>query len=506
MGALPYYTSDTLIEAVQRKISFPLSQSTFTMTDLLDFANEEMMISQVPAVLQFHEEYFVFRYMTPLVNNTSRYGIPTRAIGMRLRDLKWADQNNNLFDMTRINADDKAFFQRNIGSNQAVHKFYVEGNTIVLTPAVTVSPTGSLLMTYFLRPNQLVPDDRAATVQSFVTPITLQADYLNNLDNISFNTVPYTAVTSIGSSISTILPTPNNSLSVTITTSTPHQMLNGQTVTLSGTNSGPSVDGTYTVSIITPTEYQITAQIVNPGTSGTSVCLNQFLINASNSVVTATNFANAVNAVGNGFSAMTSTPPTATVNVLYNNILDTFVPTNTIGFLYNPNLTGIIFDNLPATYTDPTTSLTTPLYVVGANVDFLQTNPGHQTYAIEVPIVSISGNTAYFETNELVIYTDTNQVTAPINLIIGDYICLANECIIPQVPPELHSGLAERVCARILEAIGDQTGLATVNQKLQDIAVREGNLVDNRSEGTPMKVLNRYSLLRQTQMGTRHRL
>jgi hypothetical protein len=53
----PWMTSDDLLESVKRKISFPSSQSTFTDADILAFANEELMISQVPSVMSFHEEY-----------------------------------------------------------------------------------------------------------------------------------------------------------------------------------------------------------------------------------------------------------------------------------------------------------------------------------------------------------------------------------------------------------------------------------------------------------------
>src|SRR5271166_1732603 len=130
MAFKPWYTSNDIIESVKRKIAFPVSQNTFTNLDILAFANEEMFISQVPTILQFHEEYFVNYVVTPLLTNLSVYPIPNRATGMKLRDLFWMDQNGNLFEMTRIEEHDKAFFQMNPGANQAIHKFYVEGNYV----------------------------------------------------------------------------------------------------------------------------------------------------------------------------------------------------------------------------------------------------------------------------------------------------------------------------------------------------------------------------------------
>lgn len=193
MAATPWATTDDLVEMIKRKIAIPAYQSTFSDLDIQKFLNEEMMISQVPAILGMHEEYYVFKKRVPLKTNVSRYPIPDRAIGMRLRDIKFVDTNNNYFDLTQIPADDKAFFQRSIGSNDAIHKFYVEGNDIVLTPTTITSPTGSLEMFFYIRPNQLVSNSRAAVSTSFVKTITISdnstiVDSLNTivLDIYSF--------------------------------------------------------------------------------------------------------------------------------------------------------------------------------------------------------------------------------------------------------------------------------------------------------------------------------
>jgi hypothetical protein len=91
-------------------------------------------------------------------------------------------------------------------------------------------------------------------------------------------------------------------------------------------------------------------------------------------------------------------------------------------------------------------------------------------------------------------------------LIPGDYICLANECIIPQIPPDLHNGLAERTSARILAALGDQAGLQASNQKIAEIEQRQGNLMSTRDDGNVQKVNGRHSLLHQGQLGRFRRM
>jgi len=193
MASKPWKTTDELVEMVKRKIALPIYQSTFSKQDVIDFLNEEMMISQIPALLQYHEEYFVFKKEIPLVNNISRYPMPDRSIGMRLRDIKYVDSNRNFFDMSQIPADDKAFFQRAIGSNQALHKFYIEGNDIVLTPTFLTSPSGSLALYFYIRPNQLVENSRAAISTSFVKTVTISnnATVTDSLNTIVINNVSF---------------------------------------------------------------------------------------------------------------------------------------------------------------------------------------------------------------------------------------------------------------------------------------------------------------------------
>lgn len=444
MSTTPWYTSDKLIEAVKRKILFPISQNTFTEEDILAFANEEMFISQVPAVMQYHEEYFVYRVQIPLVTNISRYPIPDRAIGMKLRDLFWSDASGNYFEMTRISSGDKAFFQRNIGANQAIHKFYLENNDILLTPSVVGDPTGKLNFFIFLRPNQLVRDNRARFFTAFTQDITLTNNpsvgdrfiiSLNNQSN-SPSIYEFTAVSGL----------PSNSfefqigLTSTVTTSNLNAAINSSNI-----NNLSSIQNNSNSTIII-TYKDITANFI-------------------------------------------SIPATTS-------LLDSFSVDALIGFKINSSYEG--------------------LFSVGDLVDFLQTKPGHRTYSYDIEVKSVgsrvegSTDVHYFKVTKTDLFTyysnGYNFQPAIANIQIGDYVCVANECIIPQIPPDLHNALAERTAARILAAMGDNEGLQAANAKLQEIEVRQGTLLDDRSEGTPKKISARHSLLRYGKMGTRKRM
>ena len=433
MATTPWYTSDKLIEAVKRKILFPISQNTFTEDDILAFANEEMFISQVPAVMQYHEEYFVYRVQVPLVTNISRYPIPDRSIGMKLRDLFWSDASGNYFEMTRISSDDKAFFQRNIGANQAIHKFYLENNDILLTPSVVGDPSGKLNFFIFLRPNQLVRDSRARLFTGFTQDITLASNPLAG-DKL-------------------IISLNNQSNTPTIYT-----LEAGVDFAIGGTAAATAANLQAAINAASITN---TTAIV----SGTTVVVTYKDITAS----------------------FTSDPST---------LVDPFSIESLIGFKINTTYEG--------------------LFSVGDQVDFLQTKPGHRTYAYDITVQAVgsrvegSTDVHYFKVTKTDLYTyysnGYNFAPAIANIQIGDYACVANECIIPQIPPDLHNTLAERTAARILAAIGDTEGLQASNAKLQEIETRQGTILDDRVEGSPQKITARHSLLRYGKMGTRKRM
>lgn len=161
--ATSYLNSDTLIESVERRAHVPQSQVTFEPEDYLALANEEVQMGILPSVMQFHEEFFVYTVEIPLVDGQSAYDIPERAIGMKLRTLHLKDSNGSIKEMARIHQEDEAWYMNNSSPNSP-RFFYVENNSVVLTPSVSAGAGNKLIMRYFQRPNQLVTKDRIATI------------------------------------------------------------------------------------------------------------------------------------------------------------------------------------------------------------------------------------------------------------------------------------------------------------------------------------------------------
>jgi hypothetical protein len=494
MAFKPYYTSSDLIEAVKRKISFPVSQETFSEDDILRFANEEMYLSQVPSVLLYHQEYFVFPVEVELVTDQSRYSIPDRAIGLRMRDVMYKDSQGNLFEMTRIDAGDKAYFQSNVGANSSLHKFYIEGNEIVLTPQVVGGVSGSLVFYIFLRPNQLVQNERAAILSS----ITESSDTIKK--NLQANA-------------SFVQVSPTNTITITS-----HGFSNGNRLLFTSTGAVPTglVAGTqYYVINKTANTFQISTSIGGSAVSITDVGsgLHTVVRNKDLSAsfdpedvdfvtdeITITNhdFSDGDRVLLSSTDSLPTPLATDTFYYVTGSTANTIQLATSLGgtpvdITYNgtglhtvsSNTTLLTFDQVPDNITDQSL------------IDFLQTNTGHKTYNydVQIPIGGVSGNTVTLA-----------SIDVPDSFSVGDYICSANECIIPQIPSDLHNGLAERTCARILASIGDQQGLQTVNQKIAEIEQRQGTLLDNRAEGSPQKITARHSLLRYGRFFGRRRV
>jgi hypothetical protein len=158
-----YLTSSKLIESIKRRETIPTSQVTFEEDDFLAFANEEIQMGLVPTVLQFHQDYLVYEETIPLVANQSEYPVPYRAIGQKIRHIFYSN-NGTIQELGRINPEDSIYY--NYAQDNVHGFFFFRNNMIVLCPSVGASPTGSLIVNYFRRPNQLVSEDRLATISA----------------------------------------------------------------------------------------------------------------------------------------------------------------------------------------------------------------------------------------------------------------------------------------------------------------------------------------------------
>lgn len=236
--AVGYLTSSSLIETIKREALIPTSQSTFTDSDFLSMANQEMRIGIVPSIMLYHQEYFV-RDSAPitLVANQNSYPIPYRAIGGKFREVFYLDLNNNLRSMTRISPDDRPYYQQTNFQNRFLY-FFIQGNEIVLVPSVGPNPVGSIVFSFWMRPNELVDASRVATIESIAT-----TDQSGSISAITAASPPHI-------------------------TSTAHGLSTGNVVTIANSNSAPLIDGAWTITVLDANTFTIATNVTIPGTQG----------------------------------------------------------------------------------------------------------------------------------------------------------------------------------------------------------------------------------------------
>lgn len=152
---------------------------------------------------------------------------------------------------------------------------------------------------------------------------------------------------------------------------------------------------------------------------------------------------------------------------------NSLVKDNAVATVKNINRTTgeILIETLPPTFSNSTGIST---------FDFVRAKSPHNILDIDINSTQISTNSITFPVSKI-----------PKDLEVGDYISLAGQSCIPNIPTELHMVLAQRVAQRVLEALGDTEGLNNATAKIAEMENKLTTMLDNRVEGAPRKVVNR---------------
>lgn len=161
-------TTSKLLKSIKVRAMVPNSSITFSDEDLIDFLNEEMQIGMVESILQMKDDYLVFKEVVPIETSKKNYTIPERALGNKVREISFVDGNNE-YEMTQIAVDDR---YQNLGMTRSfgfMRQFYVQGSDVYPYPEIDNNGYGALAFYYYMRPNELVKDDKVATIKSIDT-------------------------------------------------------------------------------------------------------------------------------------------------------------------------------------------------------------------------------------------------------------------------------------------------------------------------------------------------
>lgn len=110
--------------------------------------------------------------------------------------------------------------------------------------------------------------------------------------------------------------------------------------------------------------------------------------------------------------------------------------------------------------------------------DFTRQSPPFRLLGMDVEVASI--------TSGVMQLTDT----PPTGLAVGDWVTLAQESVIPQIPLEVHPFLAQRTVVKALEALGDARGEQFAKAALDEEGRLARILVD-KTQGSPRYIINR---------------
>lgn len=236
-------TSSQLIKSIKRRAFLPESQETYSQVDFLEMATEEINLGLMEKIINARGDYLVYSIDVPLVDNVFSYPIPTRAHGNKLRDASIVDSSKNfVYELSQIELDELSDFTNTFNYNNNV--FYLQNNNLVF-PKQSIPAGYYVRMFFYMRPNSLVVETRAATINSVTDSV--------EIDN---------TVVRSGSVISNSIANP------TVINSPSHNLPSGSKIIITGSNSTPSIDGTYTVTVLDNNNFTVPVDVTIAGSAG----------------------------------------------------------------------------------------------------------------------------------------------------------------------------------------------------------------------------------------------
>jgi len=156
------YDSATLLDSIRQAAGLNSVQTDGNDDeDLLKLVNERMRDTVMPKLMQAREEYGI-RSVRVALGSVSRYRIPHRAMGNKLRDLIYSDGSTRSYLPRIVREDIDLYTDPGSGTPDG---WYLEGNYVQLVP-IQGSYTGFLEMAFMVRPSLMVPIAETRTISA----------------------------------------------------------------------------------------------------------------------------------------------------------------------------------------------------------------------------------------------------------------------------------------------------------------------------------------------------
>ncbi len=178
MAANAWTTEQIILHARNKASVDDTGAAGYTDADILDYLYEEMTDEIVPELVEKKANYLLHKAKYALVADQAEYRFPARAVGQKLRDVRYLnadeEQGPPLSNYSDGTIDDRGHQQ----PSPEPHGFRARGSYIELFPTPSGS-SGFLVFDYYLRPGMLVKAARYRQVAGIVstTQITLDSAY-----------------------------------------------------------------------------------------------------------------------------------------------------------------------------------------------------------------------------------------------------------------------------------------------------------------------------------------
>lgn len=159
-------TTTDLIIALKRRATVPTVQSLYKDEDFAALLNEELQSFVVPFIAGQKEEYFS-THLDYTVSSTNLYPIPAKAMGGKLKDVCFLIQpDNKILNIPMLSNDQMSNY---LGNLYQPNGFYVEGYNVKLYPDNMNTPSNTMRVFYYARPNTLKKSSEWGVIEAIDT-------------------------------------------------------------------------------------------------------------------------------------------------------------------------------------------------------------------------------------------------------------------------------------------------------------------------------------------------
>ena len=141
-------------------------------------------------------------------------------------------------------------------------------------------------------------------------------------------------------------------------------------------------------------------------------------------------------------------------------------------------------------------TVTLTLSSVGKNFKISDTYDliGHQS-PNKIKAFDLTASSLTTGTTGIIVFTLSDISDVVDDLQVGDYVSLAEETPVPNIPTEMHPLLAQAAAVQILEALTDTEALANALRRFDNMTKSIQELIDDRVDLAPKKIKPRHGTL-----------